>query len=101
MEIFKYHIRVPIELFPLIAHAVKYFVTTHDITFESIAMGLDQRSYEDGNILAYLSQINDLLQLRQKTNAVIEAYFEWNKVKCQLFVGVMSGVAEFYMKVGD
>ena len=101
MEIFKYHIRVPVVLFPVIAHAIKWFQQANEVEFTSPQLMLDTRDYYDGTAMHYLSQINDFLQLRENAKAFLLAKFIWNKVNCELHVTVSMGVAEMYMKVEE
>lgn len=63
-NILKYGMCIPAPQFPLIAHFVKWFITSDDIKISPAYMILDGQKYTGGLLMSYMAQLNDLLMLK-------------------------------------
>ena len=88
-------IRIQIELFPVVAHVIKYLFENDllEREIEGTTLYLDKRKYEDGAILSYVSQINDFILLHENVEASLIHTFKWNDNVYAMALEVHRGAA--------
>lgn len=82
---------LPTELFPLIAHTVKWLYQEHVYVQQNVRLILEERVFDKGNAVAFMQQIYDFLSLRnfEKSNcsAVVE-FIGTDEVEYKLMIAV-------------
>ena len=92
------HTKVQIqkELFPVVAHVIKFLFENdfEEREIEGTTLYLDKRKYEDGAILAYVSQIYDFMQIHEDVEASLIHTFKWHNNVYAMALEVHRGMAK-------
>jgi len=86
-DILKYGMNIPPPQFPLIAHFVKWLITSDDVELSKAFMVLDGSKYNDGLFMSYLMQVHDMLMMR-RIEAVIAADLTISGEEARIWVRV-------------
>jgi len=82
---------LPTELFPLLAHTVKWIYKEHVDIQTDVRLILEERVFDKGNAVAFMQQIFDFLSLRsfEKSNcsAIID-FIGLDEAKYRLMIAV-------------
>ena len=96
MKILNTRIKVPVQLFTLIAHAVKYAMANElkEAEVEYTVLYLDKRKYQDGLAMSYLMQIHDFLMIRKDIDSILICRYILEDTTFVLHVAITGGWAE-------
>jgi hypothetical protein len=89
-------IKIQAELFPIVAHVVKYLFENdfEEREIEGTTLYLDKKKYEGGAILPYMGQINDFMMIQQNVEASLIHTFKWHENVYAMTVEVHKGMAK-------
>ncbi len=89
-------VKIQIELFPVVAHVIKYLFENDllEREIEGTTLYLDKRKYEGGAILAYVGQINDFILIHENVEASLIHTFKWHDNVYAMALEVHRGMAE-------
>ena len=92
-----YHMKIPSDLFPLIAHAAKHILEKDfkDARVVFTRSYLDKKGYEGGQFMSYLMQIHDFIKINSKVKANITAQYDLDDRNFGLAVYVLNDIAQF------
>lgn len=95
MKILNTEIKVPVQLFTLIAHAMKYIDVNYleEAEIEYTVLYLDKRKFEDGLPMSYLMQIHDFLQIRSDVEAALICRYNQGGTTFAMHIEVTGGFA--------
>jgi len=93
IDITKYGMAIPAAQFPLIAHLVKWMISSDDVEVSRAYMILDGKRYQDGIFTSYMMQVHDMIMLRP-INALIAATITIDEQDFTVFLEVYEGLAK-------
>jgi len=91
MYLTQIQMELPTELFPLIAHAVKWIFKEHIDEILNVRLHLEERVFDSGHPVTFMQQIYDFLSLRNFEKSVCSAVVEFvglDEVTYKLMVAV-------------
>ena len=77
MYITQIEMELPTELFPLIAHAVKWLFKEHMYEIIAVRLHLEERVFDSGHPVTFMQQIFDFLTLRNFEKSTCSAIVEF------------------------
>ena len=87
-------ISVPNQLFPLIAHATKFFVEHPDVMLKECKMHLDGKIHKDFSPVTCCSEIHNYMHLRPHFSVFVISKFATKGGEYELWIRVEDGVAQ-------
>ncbi|NOQ49124.1 MAG: hypothetical protein GQ553_00445 [Nitrosomonadaceae bacterium] len=89
-------VKIQIELFPVVAHVIKYLFENdfQEREIEGTMLYLDKRKYEGGAILAYVGQISDFILIHENVEASLIHTFKWHDNVHAMVLEVHRGMAK-------
>ena len=96
MNILEITIKVPVQLFTIIAHAVKYVMANElkEAEVEYTVLYLDKRKYQDGLAMSYLMQIHDFLMIREDVDGILICRYTLEGTTFAMHIAITGGWAE-------
>ena len=92
--------KIQIQLFPVVAHVIKYLFENdlQEREIEGTTLYLDKRKYEGGAILPYVGQINDFILIHENVEASLIHTFKWHDHVWAMTLAVYKGMVELSFK---
>lgn len=91
MYLTQIQMELPTELFPLLAHTVKWIYKEHVDIQQNVRLILEERIFDEGHPVAFMQQIFDFLSLRNFEKSTCSAVVEFiglDEVEYKLLVAV-------------